>query len=276
MFLVTGATGHPGAAVVRALLDLGADVRAVVRSPGDVALPPGVEEVPGDLDQPDVLDEVIRGVTAVFLLNGYEHLSAILKTMDMAGVQRVVLLSGSAASGGDLTNAIARSDIFAEEAVRDSWLPWTFLQPNTLMSTTFEWIPQLREGDVIRAPFADVPIATVAPDDVGAVAAKALTTDELDGRALRLTGPEALYAADRVRILGDVLGRDLRFVRQSNQAARAAMRRVMPEEHVDAHFDIFVNDAVDETSVLPTVREVLGREPHSFTRWAVEHRERFP
>jgi hypothetical protein len=40
--------------------------------------------------------------------------------------------------------------------VRESGLAWTFLQPNSFMSNTLQWVPQLRAGNVITAPFADV------------------------------------------------------------------------------------------------------------------------
>jgi uncharacterized protein YbjT (DUF2867 family) len=178
-----------------------------------------------------------------------------------------VLLSSSSVPGGDLTNAIARYHILSERAVRSSGLPWTFLQPNSLMSNTLRWLPQLREGDVIRDAFADVAVAMIDPDDLAAVAAKALASAELEGRSLRLSGPEAIYPADRVRALGAALGRELRFEPWSNEQAREEMGASMPAEYVDAFFSFFVDGTIDETTVLPTVRDILGREPRSFERW---------
>jgi uncharacterized protein YbjT (DUF2867 family) len=93
--------------------------------------------------------------------------------------------------------------------VRESGVGWTFLQPDSFMSNTLQWVPQLRAGDVVRAPFAGVRIATIDPYDVAAVAAAALTTGDHAGRSYRLSGPESLLPADRVAILGRVLGRDL-------------------------------------------------------------------
>jgi uncharacterized protein YbjT (DUF2867 family) len=58
--------------------------------------------------------------------------------------------------------------------VRASGLGWTFLQPNTFMTNAFQWLPQLRQGDVIRAPFPHVRVATIDPDDVGAAGARRL------------------------------------------------------------------------------------------------------
>lgn len=271
VILVTGATGNAGGAVVRALVNSGEQVRAVVRDVNRAPLPAGVEEVAGDLNDPGTLVPHFEGVTAAFLLAGYEGLEETLANMRRAEVERVVLLSSSAAPSGDLTNAVARYHVLSERAVRDSGLRWTFLQPNTFMTNTFQWLPQLRLGDVIRAPFADVSVATIDPDDIGAVAAVALTSDANDGRALRLSGPESLSPADRVAILAKTLGRELRFEAQSNEDARAEMNAAMPAEYVDAFFRFFVDGDLDESAVLPTVREVTGRAPRSFEAWASAH-----
>jgi uncharacterized protein YbjT (DUF2867 family) len=183
----------------------------------------------------------------------------------------VVLLSSSAAPGGDLTNAIARYHILSERAVLASGLAWTFLRPNSFMTNTLRWLPQLREGDVIRVPFADVAIATIDPADIGAVAVTAMVGDGLDGRSLRLSGPQALRPAEQAEILGEALGRSLRVVGQTNEEARAEMSATMPSEYVDAFFDFFADGAIDETTVLPTVGEVLGREPRRFEQWVAEN-----
>ena len=42
----------------------------------------------------------------MFLLPGYEDMDGVLAAMRDAGVERVVLLSGSSAASGDTTNAV--------------------------------------------------------------------------------------------------------------------------------------------------------------------------
>jgi uncharacterized protein YbjT (DUF2867 family) len=273
--LVTGATGNAGRGVVRGLLEIGADVRALIRAGSESRLPEDVEAATGDLNDPHSLREPLAGVSAVFLLSGYEGIEQTLAEMREAGVERVVLLSSSAAPGGDLSNAVARYHILSERAVRESGLPWTFLQPNSFMSNALRWLPQLEEGDVIRAPFADIPIATIDPDDLGAVAAIALTSDAHEGQTYRLSGPEALRPAKQVAILADATGRELGFEAQSDEEAREEMESAMPKEYVDAFFSFFAEGTIDETTVLPTVKEVLGRGPGSFKDWAMAHAEAF-
>jgi uncharacterized protein YbjT (DUF2867 family) len=143
------------------------------------------------------------------------------------------------------------------------------------MSNALRWRDQLREGDVVREPFADVPVAVLDPHDIAEVAATALRADGHEGRTYVLSGPEALVPADRVRILGAALGRVLRLEPQSNDDASAQMTSQMPVEYVDAFFDFYVDGSLDESQVQPAVREILGRDPRTFEQWAAAHADAF-
>ena len=276
MILVTGATGNAGGAVARALLAAGRPVRALIRADADAArLPAGTEVFVRDLNRPETLAPGLRGVKAVFLLSGYDGLRDTLDLMRTSGVERVVLLSSSAVPGGDMGNAIARYHIVAEQAVRSSGLPWTFLQPNSFMSNTLRWAAQLGAGDVVRAPFGGVAVAAIDPHDVGAVAAAALTSPEHEGRTYRLSGPESLLPSELVEILGHVLGRTLRFEEQSDVEAWAELEAAMPIEYVNAIFSFFGDGDLDESRVLPAVEEITGRRPRSFEAWARAHADAF-
>jgi uncharacterized protein YbjT (DUF2867 family) len=273
MILVTGATGNVGGELVRVLADMGEPVRALIRREADRdRLPAGVDAVIGDLNRPETL--AVEGVRAAHLLSGYADMPGLLTALARAGAERVTLQSSSSVPTGDTTNAVARYHIESEAAVRESGLAWTFLQPNSFMSNTLDWAPQLRAGDVVRAPFAGVSIATIDPLDVAAVAANALTTTAHEGRSYRLSGPESLLPADRVAILATVLNRDLSFEPQPDAEARAEMSASMPAEYVDAFFSFFVDGMLDESEVPPTVREVTGREPRTFEQWARVHAAR--
>src|SRR3954469_1734816 len=279
MILVTGATGHVGAGPARVGAErgrprpaAGEPVRALVRDASRAAaLPDGVEAVAGDLDRPETLEPAIAGVGGVHLRAGYAGLADALDRMRRAGVERVTLQSSSAVPGGDTTNAVARYHIESEAAIRASGLAWTFLQPNGFMSNALEWAEPLRHGDVVTAPFAGVRTAQIDQRDIAAVAATALTTGRLDRRSLRLSGPGSLLASDRGAILGSVRGRGWRREPQSDEDARAEMSASMPAEYVDAFFSFFVDGTLDESEVLPTVEEVLGRPPRTFAAWAEEH-----
>jgi uncharacterized protein YbjT (DUF2867 family) len=275
MLLVTGATGNVGAEVVRALIGADEQVRALTRTDSSSALPPGVEAVAGDLNRPDTLTAALAGVRGVFLLPGYEDMDGLLAEVRRAGVERVVLLSGSSAQSGDTTNAVTAYMLRSETAVKASGVPWTILRSFAFMSNALRWVDQLREGNVVREPFADVRVAVIDPHDIAAVAANALRGAGHEGRTYLLSGPEALLPADRVRILGAALQRELRLEALSNADARAQMSAQMPTEYVDAFFDFYVDGSLDESQVQPTVEEVVGRKPRSFEQWAAAHAEAF-
>ena len=276
MILVTGARGNVGGELVRALTAAGENVRALIRRDEDAsALPAGVEGVVGDLNRPESLFAALDGVRGVHLLSGYQDMPGVLAEARRAGVEHVVLQSSSAVPGGDMTNAVARYHILSEAAVRESGIAWTFLQPNSFMSNALRWIPQLQDGDVVREPFAGVRVAAIDPYDVAAVAAAALTSGGHEGRSYRLSGPESQLPADRLAVLAEVLGRDLRLEPQSDADARAEMSATMPADYVDAFFSFFVDGKLDESEVLPTVQEVTGREPRSFEQWAIAHADAF-
>ncbi|MFD3496646.1 NmrA family NAD(P)-binding protein [Streptomyces sp. NPDC058678] len=112
-----------------------------------------------------------------------------------------------------------------------------------------------------------------APPGVEAVAGD--LSDEFAGRVLELIGPGPLLPADRVRVLGEVLGRDMRAVGLTHEEARAELESRMPTPYVDAFFGFCVDGTLDESVVVPTVHEVTGRAPRAFAAWARAHADAF-
>ncbi|RJL31937.1 NmrA family NAD(P)-binding protein [Bailinhaonella thermotolerans] len=274
MYLITGATGNVGGELTRALIAAGEPVRALVRRAG-AAVPEGAEPVVGDLNRPESLTGALRGVRGIFLLPGYDDMPGMLARAGEAGVRHVVLLSGGSAALEDMGNAVSRYMTLSERAVRASGLAWTFLRARAFMSNALRWLPQLREGDVVRVPFPGVRAACVDPFDIAAVAARALTGDGHDGRVHELTGPESLLPAEQVAVLARVLGRDLRFVGLSDEEARAYLEARMPREYVDAFFGFNVDGTLDESRVHPDVERILGRPARTFDQWATTHATAF-
>ena len=161
------------------------------------ALPEDVEQIAGDLNEPASLRPALENVSAAFFLSGYADMTGLLSEVRTAGIERVVLMSGSGAGASNTDNAISRYQLGSEEAVRSSGVEWTIVRPCAFMSNTLGWRPQLQAGDVVKAPFADVANAVIDPYDIAAVAAVALTTHGHAGELYRLSGPEAPEARRR-------------------------------------------------------------------------------
>ncbi|WP_330180695.1 NAD(P)H-binding protein [Nocardia sp. NBC_01503] len=272
MFVVTGATGNVGAELVRALAGGDEPVRALVRDPKRAKLPEGVEGFAADLTAPETLSAAFAGARAVFLLPGYP---GVAQTAVKAGVEHIVQLSGVSAATGDTSNAVTRYMMASEREVTESGAAWTILRPCAFDSNALRWLPQLAAGDVVRAPFPEVRTASLDSYDLAAVASHALLNDAYRGEILWPTGPEPLRPADQVAILARILDRELVCVGLTDEQARADMLRDTPVEYVDAFFDFYVDGAIDESIVRPTVEEITGRPPRTFAQWATVHADAF-
>ena len=275
MILVTGATGNVGRALVDTLAADGHRVRAIARTPDRAALPASVDVVQADLSAPETVSGALAGVDKLFLLGAFSTTGDVLDRARQAGVGHVVLLTSRCVIGGAPDNAVTRMWLDAESAVERSELPWTILHPSGFHSNALRWLPQLRQGDAVRAPWPDVPIASIDPADIAAVAATVLVDGGYEGAALELSGPEALTPGDMVGTLAEVLRRPLRYEPLADADARRAMAADTPPEVVDALFRFFSDGEFDDAGVVDTVLEVTGRRARTFRRWAEDHADEF-
>jgi uncharacterized protein YbjT (DUF2867 family) len=274
MILVTGATGNVGSELVHALVARGEPVRAVARTPDRAGFPDGVDVVSADLAVPDTLADPLAGVRQVFLLGGFAT-SDLLRTVRTAGVEHVVLLTSRCVVGGKPDNAITHMWLDAEAAVRESGVPWTILRPSGFHSNARRWLAQLEQGDVVRAPWPDVAIASIDPADIAAVAAAVLTEPGHQHAALTLSGPQPLTPGEQVATLAVVLGRPLRYKPLSDEEARARMQADTPAAFIDAFFRFFTDGEFDDSPVVGTVHQLTGRQPRTFEQWARDHADAF-
>lgn len=279
--LVTGASGHVGAALVDQLAAAGHRVRAMTRRPHALAVPDGVEVVAGDADDPASLDAAFAGVDRAFLLSaenvttsaGPTHVPALVDAAVRSGTTRHLVLL-SVHSGGEGTDVLAGWWRCVERAVVDSGLTWTLLRPGRFMSNALAWAPQIARGDEIAVPFAHRPAASIDPADIAAVAASALTDIRRHAGAVhQLSGPAAMTPAEELAEVATLLGRPLRAVEPPLEQVRAGMaRHGMPEEVIDAVLARTL-ESVEGAEVLPTVEQVLARPAHPFATWAQAHRD---
>ena len=123
---------------------------------------------------------------------------------------------------------------------------------------------------MIRAAVGDARIAMVDVADIAAVAARLLAGEaDLTGEAVAITGSEPLGYDDVASVLSDVLGRDVRYERQSTAAARSALEKSgMPDWHVEILLQFnraFAEGHASRTTDL--VERVLGRPPRMLRAW---------
>lgn len=267
--LITGATGTVGRHLVHQLVDAGRPVRALTRNPASAKLPESVEVIAGDLTDTATLTDAFDGVTAAHLItfggDEGEPLATgpqLVELASTAGVRRVTVLSGWDESS-------------VEEALRAGGIGWTLLAPVEFMSGALEWADAVRTHNAVRL-LADWPSAVVHEADIAAVAARALTEDGHAGRTYEITGPQALTSAERTRLIGEAIGRDVAFEQLTEDQERERLRSYgYPEDYVEFGIQLAVNPPPQAGIVRPTVEQVTGRPARTFAQWAAEHADAF-
>lgn len=230
-WLVTGSTGLVGGLVLRALAGEGRDVRAATRRPA------GPRDVMFDLLAPPTFGPALAGVTTVMLMSrpGDEdaHLAAapFVAAMRDAGVRRVVVLS---ALGSDKRPDFSLRKV--ERLVEGSGMAWTHVRPNFFMQMLA--LPplscELAHEGTLSLPMAGASIAYVDARDVAAVVHRALVDPLLAARAIEVSGPGSWTHDALLQVVSERCGRELRYVRLSDDQARALMlSRGMPARQAE-------------------------------------------
>lgn len=272
MIVVTGATGNVGRTLVRLLAEAGEQVTAVARGVTPADVPSGVRVQAADLGDVRSMRAALEGADALFLLVAGDDPQGLVAAARAAGVRRIVLLSTQGA--GTRPHAYEHAGRF-EAAVRESGLAWTILRSGGMASNSYAWAQPIRLHRTVAAPFGDVRLPFVDPDDVAAVGAAVLRDDAHDGATYVLTGPEATSPRERAAAIGRALGEAVRFVEQTPQQAREQMARFMPLPVVEGTLAILGEPTPEEQRVSPDVEHILGRAPHPFTEWAARNATAF-
>jgi uncharacterized protein YbjT (DUF2867 family) len=284
MILVTGATAPVGRHLVEELLAAGHGVRALTRNPEEADLPEVAEVVAGDLSQPETLPAALEGVSAAFLqayVPGFAP--AFMGAAKDAGLNRVVFQSSGAVRDDleEQPNPIAAFHADIEREIEGSRLEWTFLRLEVLSSNAIQWameVPeQVRAGnDVVRSPYAKAEGSPIHVADIAAAGAVALTSDGHAGSKYLLTGPESLTHAEQVGVIGEAIGRPLRYEELAPEIAREEMiGHGQPPPVVDFLLSSWAGSVGNTAPVTDAVERSIGRPARTFARWASDYAEDF-
>ncbi len=279
--LVTGATGNVGRELVTQLRAAGRTVRALTRNPQSANLPGDVEIVAGDLSAPATLDACLDGIADVFLVWVAPFAAAGAAIDRIASrAKRVVLLSSPHRTDHPFfqqPNGLRAVHAGLEQLIEASGLRWTVLRPGVFALNCLNWWgPQIASGDVVRWFYADAETAPVHERDIARSAARVLCEDGHDGRDYVLTGPESLTQRLQVEIIGEAIGRPVRFEELSPEVARNQLLAMWPAAVADMLLGAYAAAVGQPAYVTSTVAELTGSPAASFRQWVRDHAQDFP
>ncbi|MGW8698977.1 NmrA family NAD(P)-binding protein [Streptomyces eurythermus] len=255
--LVIGATGKTGRRVVERLQGLGRPARSGSRS----------SEIPFVWEDESTWEAALDGVSAAYVTyypdlafpGAKEAVERFAAFAVERGVRRLVLLSGRGEEGA----------VAGEDGLKASGCDWTVVRANWFNQNFSEsfFLDPVRSGE-LALPTGDAVEPFVDADDIADVVVAALTDDRHIGKTYELSGPRLLSFHDVARELSAATGRTITYIPVSADDYRAALRELGEAEEFADLFTLIVDGR--NASLVPGVREALGRGPKDFADYAKE------
>lgn len=224
MFAITGITGQVGGALARKLLAEGRSVRAVLRDPSkaEVWAERGCEIAFAEMANEAQLAAAFEGAEGVFILPpsefdpepGYPEarrvIDAVVGALRSARPKNLVCLSTIGADAAE-DNLLSQRTLL-EQALSKLDLAITFLRPGWFMENAAWDVASARDKGVLPSFLqpADRPIAMVASQDVGEIAAELLVSNWQGKQVIELEGPARVSPADLAAAFSAALNRPVR------------------------------------------------------------------
>jgi uncharacterized protein YbjT (DUF2867 family) len=278
MILVTGATGRVGRELVTLLLGGGEDVVAVSRDPAGAALPAAVRVVEGHASRPETVAGALDGAEAIFVVPRAvgDATAELLSLAAARGVRRAVLVSALTVQYGVGERRFRDAFGAAEDAVRAWGLGWTILRAADFDANTLVWAGQIAGTGIVRGAYGDSATSPIHERDIAAVAARALVDPAHDGMTYVLTGPQSLTQRDRVRLIGEVAGREVSWQEMAPEQVRQAMLAQGLPEEAPARLLGYLSAYVERPGPSShAVEQVLGRPALTFAEWVADNAAAF-
>ena len=223
MFVVVGATGNTGSAVVDTLLSRKQPVRIVVRSAdkGAAWKAKGAEIAVASLDDVSALTKAFEGAKGVYLLvppnygaaawlvDQRARMDRVADAVKNSGIGHVVFLSSIGGHIAEGTGPI-RAARYGEQVLGGAVKDLTILRPCYFMDN---WAPVLgaAKGQGVLptfiAPQAMVPM--ISTRDIGRVGAEQLIAGGKGKQIVELAGPEEYSPEQVAAALSQILGREV-------------------------------------------------------------------
>ncbi|MEV0415130.1 NmrA family NAD(P)-binding protein [Streptomyces sp. NPDC050448] len=287
MIVIMGASGATGGATLRSLAALGAPTRSLSRDPARLAA--ALDEqtlartstLPADAADPESLRAAFLGAHQLFLAmaNGPHQVQYELNAIEAAvdsGVGHIVKVSAPAAEP-DSPVAVSRGHHLVEQRLRSCGITTTILRPYAFMQKLLLLAPGIATGGLVHGAMGRARCNYVDVRDIGDAAAAVLTRPELTGGTYPLTGGRAYSHPELTALLGELLGKPIRYLDLSPSELYAHLvgRAGMPDWLATHVVEIQQLAVVRKETPDDTFLRLAGRAPRTLEAFLGENLHRF-
>ena len=290
MYLVTGASGHLGQAVINHLLTTykvpANKIIAASRDPGKLTAlkAKGVELRPADFGDEAGLVKAFTGAKRVLLISTdsfepgvrlKQHTSAV-RAAEKAGVEHLLYTSMPKPD----TSAIlfAPDHLGTEKAIAASSLKgWTVLRNNWYAENLFYAFPHALKSGVLYTAAAQGKIPYITRDDLARAAAAALVSDKGGKATYSLTGAKEYTIDEIAALVSEATGKPLNVVHVPAEGLVQGMTGSgMPEGMARLFASFDVNTAQGGLSgVTADYKALTSNDNTPFTSWLAKNKQAF-
>jgi uncharacterized protein YbjT (DUF2867 family) len=252
MITIFGATGHTGGAAASRLLKAGQQVRVVGRQREKLSplVKAGAEACVGDIEDAKFVGEALKGADAAFVLippnmvtddfRAYQLrvVESVSTGIETSGLGHVALLSSIGAHHSEGTGPILGVRAFEKRLAKITQLNALFLRPGFFMENVFMGMASIKaQGIYSGAMPAEATIQPIASVDIGNYAAVRLERRDFSGKkAVHLQGPRAISQGEIAAILGQAIGKPVRYVQISLDEVERGMHQAGLKPSITAAF----------------------------------------
>ncbi|MBC3787570.1 SDR family oxidoreductase [Spirosoma utsteinense] len=275
MILVTGATGHLGAATIHFLLKKmpASQVAALVRDADKAAAltERGVTIRVGHYDDTASLDRAMQGVEKVLLIAGTDEENRVQQHKNVvdaakkAGVPFIAYTSRTLKDRSTMANLLMEGHFQTEDYIIASGLTYALFRNVLYMDV----IPQFVGASVfetgIHLPAGEGKVPFALRDEMGEAMANVLAADSSGSAIYNFTGSEGYSFADVAAVLTDLSGKRVKYTPAEPSVFETQLAgRGVPDVIVQRVIR-FLTDIKNgqEDDVYPDLENLLGRKPAS-------------
>lgn len=254
-YLIIGATGKTGARVYNKLSDLGLNVKGASRH----------GEIHFDWRKPETWAASLVDVDAVYLTyypdlaipEAPEDIAKFCALAKIKGVKHITLLSGRGEPAAQI----------CEEIVQKSGLSWTIVRASWFNQNFSEGMfREFIDAGTIALPVGEVTEPFIDIDDICDVVVASLLDKKHNGCLYEVTGPELLSFSQLAKTFTEVLGRQINFVKISQQDFVSTMQSNGVDPQAIEMLTYLFTEVLDGRNeyLVDGVEQALGRPAKGF------------